>query len=130
MTRPLFSMNFISANLSNLVFLYRLFISSTPLFFIIHFFFIFILGGMIASLSLVINDKLDNLYAGGLVVLSIDIIISICFLIMGDMSHYGLRELIINRSFPSNIYSQIYLIIIFMIPILYLNKKIKKEELV
>lgn len=130
MVRPLFSMNFISANISNSVFLFKLFLSCTPLFFIVHFLFIFILGGMIASLSLLINDKLNNLYVGGLVVLAIDIILSICFLILGDIAHYGLRELIINRSFPDNIYSRIYLIIVFILPILYMKNKVRKEEIV
>lgn len=135
MVRPLFAMNYISGNLGGFEFLANLFVSCTPVFFILHFFFVFFVGGMMASLALIINDKLNNQYVGGLVVLAVDIIVSIICMIYSSVTNSnsilkGLRELIINRSLPSNIISWVYLTLCLLIPIIYLKQKEKSEEII
>lgn len=135
MVRPLFAMNYISGNLGGFEFLANLFVDCTPVFFILHFFFVFFVGGMIASLALITNDKLNNQYVGGLAVLAIDIFVSIICLIYSSVTHSknsltGLRELVINRSLPTNIISWVYLTVCLLIPIIYLKKKEKLEEII
>ncbi len=133
MVRPLFAMNYMSANLINQAFLADLFVKSPYMFFFIHLFLVFLTGGIISSLSLIINDKFNSFYVGGIVILILDVIASIINQIYVfqtknyTVSFLGLKELVINRVLPDNIINWIYILILFILPIVYLKIKSKEE---
>lgn len=133
MVRPLFAMNYMSASLINQAFLADLFVKSPYMFFIVHLFLVFLTGGIISSLSLIINDKFNSFYVGGLVILILDVIASIINQIYVfqtknyTVSFLGLKELVINRVLPDNIINWIYILILFILPIVYLKIKSKEE---
>lgn len=133
MVRPLFAMNYMSANLINQAFLADLFVKSPYMFFIVHLFLVFLTGGIISSLSLIINDKFNSFYVGGIVILILDVIASIINQIYVfqtknyTVSFLGLKELVINRVLPDNIINWIYILILFILPIVYLKIKSKEE---
>lgn len=135
MVRPMFAMNYISASLINQAFLSDLFIKSPVLFLLVHIFIVFIVGGIMSSLALIINDKFNNKYVGGLAVLIIDIIASILnqiyvFTTEDYASFVGLKDLVINRVLPDNLLNWMYILLAVFIPILYLIKKSRKEEII
>lgn len=133
MVRPLFAMNYMSASLINQAFLADLFVKSPYMFFIVHLFLVFLTGGIISSLSLIINDKFNSFYVGGIVILILDVIASIINQIYVfqtknyTVSFLGLKELVINRVLPDNIINWIYILILFILPIVYLKIKSKEE---
>lgn len=130
--RPAFSLNYISANLINEVLFAETLMISPVLFLFLHLLKVFFVGGIIGSLTLMVNDIGDNAYLGLASIFVFDLFMQILSQFISSWTGFNINfsqlNVLLSGLFVSNrIGTFIYLAVLFLLPIIYFSYKEKRN---
>ncbi len=133
--RPTFALNFINSGFTNYLRFESVLKISPVLFYIVVFFNIFVIGGIIASFSMYLNTKFKSMYLGLIAVLIIDILLQFVIAVISSVfkiyiSFEGLSGFAADMFFRIGILDIIYLILIFIIPIIYFINLSRRKDFI
>lgn len=133
--RPTFALNFINSGFTNYLRFESVLKISPILFYIVVLLNIFVMGGIIASFSMYLNTKFKNMYIGLIAVLIIDVLIQFIMAIISDLLKIyigfgGLTRLTSDIYFNVGVLDIIYLVLIFIIPIIYFTNLSRRKDFI